>query len=612
MPDVYQIAMELDLDDKASEGLKGITESLTKIVEQLALAKEGFSALNTAVLGAAGAGIILGLTKIATAADKLQDSFARMKQGGMDTMRALAAADAARALVPTTTRDEAAERLRMLFGFMGERAYQYLPQANRIGAVMAFQNDPGGLQAAMQLAAQRGLTAPGRESQLDRFLAEQMRTLEATQGIVTPEKMLMVSRMSGIVGRQMDPEMMNTIMPWLMMTGVGGRLGPGRAFAALAEGALSASRGKAGLGGGQINQQGMLAAFGRQVGQGDIDLLAQNPYRWAERMLPDLQRRGLLGGDQMQNEQFILQMMMRIFKNPQTAMIMSTFFNSLMAGTQGQIAQFAAQRGLAMGPAAAVEAMEATTGEKLKALGASFRTLMEDIALKISPAFNRQVDALRYLFDVLDKWVSATPAPVLQAFAVGLEAIGGALILLTGVKIVAALGAFAVGGWWAVGVAGLVAAVGLLATLDWSSVRKALDSIYQAIYNFLVKIHAITPPDPKPTGQFLIPGPSTPHQAYADTQRRMLGYPSRELPNVPVTREIPGNLPGMAWLPPALQTQANEKASVNLHLSLELDGQVLSSAVAQGMISYSQFPHSGAAANGWSGWPGTDHNILPR
>ena len=617
MPDVYQIAMELDLDDKASEGLRGITESLSKIVEHLAAAKEGFSALNTAILGSAGLGIILGLTRIATAADKVQDSFAKMKQGGMDVVRAMQAAEAARAAVPTQGREENLERLRMLFGFMGERAYGYLPQATRIGAVMAFQNDPGGLQAALQLAAQRGLTAPGHERQLDRFLTEQMRTLEATQGIVTPEKMLMVSRMSGIVGRQMDPEMMNVIMPWLMMTGVGGRLGPGRAFAALAEGALSASRGKAGLGGGQINQQGMIAAFGRQMGAGDISDLAQNPYRWAERNLPQLMR-GRVTGDPAQDEQFIIGMMMRIFKNPQTAMIMSTFFNSLMAGTQGQIAQFAAQRGLALGPQAAVEEMEKTTGEKLKALGVSFRTLMEDIALKISPAFNQQVDALRRFFDTVDKWVKGVPAESLQALAIGLEVLAGSLILLTGAAFIGALGTFAAGGVGAAGALGLIAVVGWLATIDWAKSTSVLNNIYTSIQDFMIKIGLLQPrPDAmKPTASFDVPGGQPYWGSGFDRWWRthVPGFMAGGSPDVRgfATESVPGNLPGMGWLPNAIQTRGGEQRNINVHLNLDIDGQTLASTVWQSAIQYNQFPSSGASANGWSGWPGTDQNLLGR
>ena len=75
---------------------------------------------------------------------------------------------------------------------------------------------------------------------------------------------------------------------------------------------------------------------------------------------------------------------------------------------------------------------------------------------------------------------------------------------------------------------------------------------------------------------------------------------------------VPSNLPGLGWLPSTLQTREEEKQAITMHLSLELDGQVLASAVAQGMVSYGQFPHTGAASNGWSGWPGTDQNILPR
>jgi len=75
---------------------------------------------------------------------------------------------------------------------------------------------------------------------------------------------------------------------------------------------------------------------------------------------------------------------------------------------------------------------------------------------------------------------------------------------------------------------------------------------------------------------------------------------------------VPSNLPGLGWLPSTLQTRQEEKQAITMHLSLELDGQVLASAVAQGMVSYGQFPHTGAASNGWSGWPGTDQNILPR
>jgi hypothetical protein len=271
--------------------------------------------------------------------------------------------------------------------------------------------------------------------------------------------------------------------------------------------------------------------------------------------------------------------------------------------------------------------MEATTGEKLAALGASFKTLMEDIALKISPAFNRQVDALRYFFDVLDRWVKGTSPETLQALATGLEALAGVMVLLTGARLIGALGAFAVGGPGALGVLGLIAAVGALATIDWQAARSALESIYQLVHNWLVRMKLIAPEaagpkQPPPTAQFLVPGgggaPWWLGGSYADAFNKWARGTLPLVGNTPGAlgwtgaQPVPSGMPGASWLPGALQTRGGEQKNINVHLNLDIDGQTLASTVWQSAIQYNQFPSSGSSANGWSGWPGTDQNILGR
>jgi hypothetical protein len=344
--------------------------------------------------------------------------------------------------------------------------------------------------------------------------------------------------------------------------------------------------------------------------------LAQNPLEWARRELPVMQARGLLGGTPEQNEQFILQMMMRIFKNAQTAQIMAVLFNNLMQGSASSLAQFAAQRGRALGAEDAYGVQQETTSEKVLALGKSFGLLMDAISEKIKPTFNAQVDALRGFFDVMTRFVHNTPAGVLRATAVGLEVLGASLILLAGARVFAALTAFAFGGWAAVGIAAIIALIGMLATLDWQAVGTMLEKIYNAIYRFLQKIGLIakddvtaaTPHRQPATANFLIPSVTQTDPLL----KRILPQWMQDWAGSTGRMNVPSNLPGLGWLPSTLQTRQEEKQAITMHLSLELDGQVLASAVAQGMVSYGQFPHTGAASNGWSGWPGTDQNILPR
>ena len=204
MPDVYSIAMELNLDDKASEGLAGITEGLKKLVEQLGLASEGFKGLNAAVLAGAGAGIILGMTRIMESANKLNESLGRLKISGQDIGRALAAAEATAQIRPGTTREENLDRLQMLMRFMGQGAYGQLTRATEAEEMFRFFGVTGGLEATMRMAQARGLTRPGMESQLNEFIENMVRVTQATGGAVSPTRMASVLQRGGIPTLQMD------------------------------------------------------------------------------------------------------------------------------------------------------------------------------------------------------------------------------------------------------------------------------------------------------------------------------------------------------------------------------------------------------------------------
>jgi hypothetical protein len=224
MPSIYDIMIEMNLEDRVSEGLKGIGESFTTLLEQLEKLHEGLS--STALLGA-GIGLALGLNKIASAAEQLNDALTKIGVSGYDAEAALTAAERATEAVRGTTTGENAELLRRLTPLMGyssamalapdwARASWWLERYKNMGV------DP---TRSMETMARVGHGVLGLEGEkLSRFFEEQIKTLVYTGGQVQPQQLSQLFRRGGVAAMGLTPETLMNVLPWLQMN-MGG---PGR------------------------------------------------------------------------------------------------------------------------------------------------------------------------------------------------------------------------------------------------------------------------------------------------------------------------------------------------------------------------------------------------
>src|SRR6516164_1058718 len=151
MADVYAVAMEFNLQDKATEGIKNITASLSQMTAALEKAHTGMTALAATLAGAAGAGIVLGMTKIMESADNLNRSLTRMQIQGQDTARAMQAVRQVfdiRGISP----EQSMQLLAQMRPFFGMRAEDQLLRATMTQEQLKLFGDPGGYQSMLQMA----------------------------------------------------------------------------------------------------------------------------------------------------------------------------------------------------------------------------------------------------------------------------------------------------------------------------------------------------------------------------------------------------------------------------------------------------------------------------
>jgi hypothetical protein len=601
MPSVYDIAMELQLNDKASEGLRGISDSLAKIGEQLRLATEGFSKLSNTVIGGAGIGLALGLERIMTSANKFTDSMIRMRMTGVDAQRAMQAAILTQQMMPTTTTTENLERARRLFPLLGPAGFTMLPQLTRAAELMEFAGAPGGLDPTLQMASRLGLTQPGRQMQLWDFVNQMTRVVQATQGQVTPQMMQQITRMAGITGMTLDPEMMTTVLPALAMSGIGGRGGPGQALAIMEQGITRAAM-RAG-GGGGISQRAFRAYFGRNINEADEMQLARNPYQW---MQQNAQRfRGV-------DPQTISAIFREVFTNPQAAAIMATFLQQgeALLGNRSRFAMARAAYGAAPGATEeAARALEGSTDQKLRQLGATFTETMHNIARINVPDTNKTLDWMNSIMGAVERWTAVNPEKVHNVSA-ALEGLSAGMILLASGRFAIAAAAFIGGGPVGAAIIGIAATITLLAALNWQGVQTTLNSLWATIHDFLARIGVLSAAvDPRlgnlgrdPTWQqkfWWAPG-RTPNRAVESEFDALRGM--QLTPRVPSPPVWTGMLPQGTGIPPA----PRQERAVNLGVTLAIDGRTLASTVIESATNYLDHPLGAAAANPWSGSPSGD------
>jgi len=608
MPDVYQIAMELNLDDKASEGLRSITDGLTKLVEQLDLAKKGFDALHFAVLGSAGAGIVLGMMKISGAANELTRNLNQMRMAGMDTERAMAAVNATVAARPGTTYAEDLARLRMLLPMMGPGAYNVLTPLTRQEEVMRFMGVQGGLEPSVRMALMRGLTRPG---DIQRFVEDQVRTVQATQGQVTPQTMLQIMRMGGAAAAGWSPEFVNEALPALLLNlgSTGGRFNVGRGLEQL-EQVMSQPGGLGGRGGmgGALNRRAFATALGRPISMADEQMMATDPARWARTVGAQI--------ESQYGEQHIADVVRRLFTNPVVQQAMLFWMST--AG-QASMQRFAQQRAAAAGSIQGADIMDRDPTVMLDQIGKRFQNLMTQIAKLNQPEYMRELKWVDDLIGALQRLAKQAGPEGVQIIIAGLGGLGGAILAL------AAIGGLAMlvpGGVITLAIAGIAAAITILVGLNWKAVETGLDTLWRAIRNFLINIGlwhepggtanmGITPQNRR--------GMAGIGAAFGDLWNQTpwgnqtFGYVNRNFPTADMFGARgqaiipPQTFPN--WLPSNIAPHAAARdKDVNVSVDLNLDGHTLGTVLMSRVLSNHEFPLGAPAANANSGWNGADYN----
>jgi hypothetical protein len=409
---IYDIMVELNLDDKVTEGLKGIGESFDKLLEQLEKLHEGLS--GAALLGAA-TGFALGLNKIASAADELTDSLSKLRVMGEDVEEAMMAAERATAHVPGTTAGTNIELLRRLSPLMGgaEKAGAMLPELSMADYWMRQYGHPEAIEQIVRMGRQRGLEGDA----LRNFVEHATKLEQATGGQYNFAQMAQAMRRGGLSTAGMSEDFLMNVMPYLSMTSGAGRDVVGGQLGKLHESLL-----KSGRLGGAINQKGwhdyvQSAATGVGFGTSrGAKLFAENPEQWVTVLGDALKRK--FGDDPA----VLKDIVMKLFTNPQLAMLVWQMMTQTAA--IGQFRQRVEGRpGL---DAAEQERYIRGSPKALKeAIAAQVNQIIEQLAVDIQPIYLDQLNWLRDNIKLVSKELSHTDSGVIRdAFKTAEEVIG--------------------------------------------------------------------------------------------------------------------------------------------------------------------------------------------
>jgi len=599
MPDIYSIMMQLNLDDKASEGLHSVTEGLTKLVEQLDLAKQGFTGLQTAIAFGAGVGIVAGMMKISGAANELTKGLNQMRLAGMDAQRALDAINMTVALRPGVSMEDARKRLAMLLPQIGPAAYGYLPEFTRQEEAFRFAGVQGGVEPAIQAARERGMTDPAR---IQQFVEEYLRIAQSTLGAVTPQMLAGIMRRGGAAAQQWSPEFLEVGLPSFLLSGagLGGRQNIGMALERLDQAMLAPGGigGRGGLGG-ALNRRAFQQIVGRPVMPQDEQMMAQDPARWARTV-----------GSQLEaayGEGHMADVIKRLFTNPVVQQAMLFWMTTV--GAQAMERQQAAFRQTLGSTPAGMAIIDKDPSVMLESIRTRWQNLMDQIALANQPEYLKEltwIDSLAESMQHLQKQAGPEGTRIIIA---AFEGIGGAIATLAAVYGLSFL--IPPAGAVVLAVAGIALVISTLVGLNWDAVKTGLEKLSLAIRNFMIDKGWLKEEQQGPTGigtskmPWLKAWPNALMSPDVDPIQGRWPRPGelgvRQQPVVPPT-QVP------SWLPQFLpQGDPHKGKDVNVSVDLNLDGRLVGNVLISKVLDDYEFAHGPPSTNPNTAWPGNSY-----
>jgi hypothetical protein len=233
--DVYDIMMRIGVTDAATSVFRGLAEILGGIERQLANVSGAFQRVG-ADLGAIGLGLgaigvsgLAGLNALTNAAAPLTEQFTRMRAAGMsavEMMQAMKVAQEAWSRVPGSDLSQNLKAVIDLAGRMGGVAnvapvFSQLVAAGRTLEQLR-AGGMGDVTNLVQALGPRGLTAPGAQDELMRYIQGMVRAVQASGGAVTAQQYMRTMRMGGAGAMGVSEDFFNNVLPFLMLNMPGG------------------------------------------------------------------------------------------------------------------------------------------------------------------------------------------------------------------------------------------------------------------------------------------------------------------------------------------------------------------------------------------------------
>lgn len=605
--DAFKIAVSIGLTNT-------LTPALTNIASQAIGANNAVNLLNKSLgrlqlagigLGAifASTSIFRGMQALAKHGADVNHQLELMKIAGMqnaDIQRAMSAATATAASNTTTHLSENLAHIRELRYAFGDTAtaIKHLDEVSKANTILNAVKG-GGTDQVWELVKSlegKGLTFDPKA--FSSYVDTMTKVVAATGGKVTPQMFMSTFKYGRTATLGWDEGFVGGALPRLMQSmatgsgGSGGAGGPGNAlmsaFAKVVQGQMpkTAAEEFARMGltpGGIANIKGS-AQTQVKGGIAGRDLFMANPYEWVQQVLmPALAKNGVT------REQDIIAQISKMFP-VRTASQVITEMATQGRFREGEHSPFekdiAIQKG-AMGQAAAFdELLKNDYPTVMKAFHEQFHNLLEVLGSPLiqpgGPVLS-SLSSLTSIMSSMSQFASAHP----EGVKIALEAIVALMAGLAG----AGLAALAVALAPLIGPAGLIAgvvlALGALATFNWSAISSGLNAVYEAISGFIGKIK----------GAIGIDGVNR-------NPRMQGGNNLLQKQNFEGDGITPNMLQKANWMPPG----RNDKPIVTT-ATLNIDGRQLAEVVSEQIARLGEFTTQAPYADGRSAWWQPDSQV---
>lgn len=504
MTDVYKVGVSLVMTGNFAQVLGALSSKLLGISNQTKELEKGFGKLGVAITGALGAfastKVLETMGTMVKYGDQLVHQQNLLQAAGasqLEVAKATATAYKTAAEVQTTTLAENVKHIRELryaFGNLDEAtASSVIGTVSKANTVMRAATGHGYSDQIWDIVKSLEMTNKTLDPQeFQRYVDMMTRVVTATGGKVTPQQYFQAFKYGRTAAQGWDENFIGGALPRLIQSmgggtgGGGGRAGPGNAlmsvYAALVEGVMPKT----------ANAEFSQLGLGSPKGTGEFSgkqLFMHDPYEWVQQVLmPALAKKGITGRDAVIGE------ISKLFQNrtASQAVIEMATQGRFMMGDQSMFEKDIRLQGNSMGLGAYDLLMNKDLQTNMQAFTSQWHSMLQALGSAMVPTAINVLKTFTGLFTDLTKFAGLHPDAIREiGKAIGALAVG--LGVISAVALVTAIAPLVGAGGL---IAGVAAALGLLAASHWDQIKSGLSGLADSLKSLWDKLKGVFSSNP--------------------------------------------------------------------------------------------------------------------